>query len=68
MKEYRVVAHFNGTVYSSRTYKRKTVYTKEDALNLWEEARDYYTNTKCYSKYLKDVIIESRECTDWKTI
>ena len=67
MKEYRVRAYFNGTVYDSRTYKRKTVYTEEDAINLWEEARDYYAN-KCYSKYLKGVLIESRECTDWKTI
>lgn len=68
MKEYRVRANFNGSVYDSRVYKRKVVYTKEDVLNLWKEALDYYVNTKCYSKYLKDVVIESRECTDWKTI
>ncbi len=68
MKEYRVVARFNGTVYNSRAYKRKTVYTKEDALKLHGEALDYYANTKCYSKYLKDVLIEARECTDWEIV
>lgn len=68
MKEYRVKAIFDGSVYTDRVYKRKIVYTPADALNLWQKALDYYTGTKCYSNYLLDIIIESRECTDWEPV
>lgn len=68
MREYRIRASFQGTVYTDRTYKGKVVFTEADALKLWKEALDYYTSTKCYSEYLHDIVIEVRKCTEWEAI
>lgn len=58
--EYRVRAYFTD-VYAPRSYKRKVVYTREDAEKLLTEAREYYSTYK----YLDRVVIESRKVGKW---
>ena len=59
-KEYRVRAYFT-EVYRPRTYKRKITESLEEAEKLLEEAKKYYASYK----YLDEVVIESRQVTNW---
>ena len=67
MTEYRATAYFHGNVYAPRSYKRKTVYTLEDAEKLYDDAVKYYSR-QSYAKYFDKVVIETREVTEWKSI
>lgn len=65
MKEYRVMAYFTEDAplgYRPRSFRRKIVNSYEKAVTLRNEALMYYSEYK----YIKEVIIESREVTDWK--
>lgn len=67
MTEYRVVAYFKDTApmgYQPRSYRRKIVTTYKEAKSLLKEAKAYYKNYN----YLKKVVIESREVTEWEKI
>ena len=64
-REYKVVAYFEDdapTAYHPRSYKRKTVYTLDEAKKLLEEAKQYYSSYK----YLREVRIETREVGVWE--
>lgn len=64
MKEYRIMAYFT-QVYTPRSYKRKIVDTLCEANKLLEEAKEYYSSDN-YRKYLRKVVIESREVSEWR--
>ena len=67
MTEYRVMAYFRSDAplgYQPRSYRRKIVYTYKDARILLKQAKRYYKNYK----YLKKIVIESREVTEWEKV
>lgn len=63
MKEYRVRAIFKD--FPDRTYKRKVTTSYDEALKLKSEADEYYWGTITYLGHLENVVIESREVSEW---
>ena len=65
MKEYRVMAYFKADApkgYQPRSYQRKIVTTPYEALDLLDEAKEYYSRYK----YLDKIVIESRFVSRWE--
>lgn len=60
MKEYRIMAYFS-EVYGPRAYKRKTFKSLEEAMEVLQEAADYYSGYR----YFERVAIEARYVTEW---
>ena len=67
MKEFRIRAYFsdNAPPHSNqpRSYKRKIYASQEEAEAALKEAREYYSRYK----YIKEVVIEERNVSRWKT-
>lgn len=61
MYEYRIRAYFT-KVYTPRSYKRKVVYTLEEAEALYHEAVEYYYGYN----YLDRIVIEGRRVSEWE--
>ena len=67
MKEYRIMAYFNDNApshsYQPRSYKRRIYTSQEEAEAALKEAKEYYSGYK----YIKNVVIEQRNVSRWKT-
>lgn len=63
MKEYRVKAHFTD-VYGPRVYKNKRTMDKVEAIQLFKDAKEYYSMLP-YAKYTDKVVLEEREVSEW---
>lgn len=67
MKEYRIRAKFNGSVYGDRTFKRM-VFDDLRKAKIWLAKAQQYYSSVAYAKYLDTVVIEQREVSEWESI
>ena len=66
MKQYCVMARFTGPVYHDRKFKGIVTESFEEAQKAFQRAIAYYTTHPEYDKELDDIVIMTREVTEWR--
>lgn len=64
--QYCVMARFTGPVYHDRKYKGIVTESFEEAQKTLKVATVYYSLHPEYQKELQDIVIMTREVTEWR--